>query len=35
MDAGLDGLLFNLVDAFDLETVALAGSVLRSVVGDS
>lgn len=30
LDAGLDGLLFNMPDAYDLETVALAGKALTS-----
>ena len=29
-DAGLDGLLFNMADAYDLETVALAGKALTA-----
>ncbi len=33
LDAGLDGLIFNLPDADDLETVALAGSVLADALG--
>jgi alkanesulfonate monooxygenase SsuD/methylene tetrahydromethanopterin reductase-like flavin-dependent oxidoreductase (luciferase family) len=32
LDAGLDGLIFNLPDAHDLESVALAGSVLRPLL---
>jgi len=32
LDAGLDGLLFNLPDAHDLETVALAGKTLSSAL---
>jgi F420-dependent oxidoreductase-like protein len=31
-EAGLDGLLFNMPDAYDLETVALAGKTLTSAV---
>ncbi|GAB3400688.1 LLM class F420-dependent oxidoreductase [Flindersiella endophytica] len=30
-DAGLDGILFNLPDAYDLETVALAGETLAAL----
>jgi F420-dependent oxidoreductase-like protein len=30
-DAGLDGILFNLPDAYDLETVALAGETLSAL----
>jgi F420-dependent oxidoreductase-like protein len=33
LDAGLDGLIFNLPDAHDLESVALAGSVLKPLRG--
>ncbi|MEA2686554.1 MAG: hypothetical protein QOE93_1749 [Actinomycetota bacterium] len=33
LDAGLDGLIFNLPDGDDLETVALAGKVLSGVLG--
>jgi F420-dependent oxidoreductase-like protein len=33
LDAGLTGLIFNMPDAYDLETVALAGKTLSSVVG--
>ena len=32
LDAGLDGLIFNLVDVEDLETVRLAGEALARVV---
>ncbi|TML90370.1 MAG: LLM class F420-dependent oxidoreductase [Actinobacteria bacterium] len=32
LDAGLDGLIFNLPDAHDLESVALAGSVLKPLL---
>ena len=32
LDAGLDGLIFNLADAHDLESVALAGSVLKPLL---
>jgi F420-dependent oxidoreductase-like protein len=32
LDAGLDGLIFNLPDAHDLESVALAGSVLAPLL---
>jgi F420-dependent oxidoreductase-like protein len=32
LDAGLDGLIFNLADAEDLETVALVGETLRALV---
>jgi F420-dependent oxidoreductase-like protein len=31
-DAGLDGLLFNMPDAYDLDTVALAGKTLTSAL---
>jgi F420-dependent oxidoreductase-like protein len=31
LDAGLDGLLFNMPDAYDLESVALAGKALSAV----
>jgi alkanesulfonate monooxygenase SsuD/methylene tetrahydromethanopterin reductase-like flavin-dependent oxidoreductase (luciferase family) len=34
LDAGLDGLLFNMPDPHDLETVALAGKTLAQVVGE-
>jgi F420-dependent oxidoreductase-like protein len=34
LDAGLDGLIFNLVDAHDLESVALAGSVLEPLLAN-
>jgi F420-dependent oxidoreductase-like protein len=33
MAAGLDGLVFNMTDAHDLDAVAQAGDVLRSVLG--
>ena len=33
LDTGLDGLVFNMPDAHDLEAVALAGEVLRPVLG--
>jgi F420-dependent oxidoreductase-like protein len=33
LDAGLTGLIFNMPDVYDLETVALAGKTLSSVVG--
>lgn len=33
LDAGLDGMVFNLPDAHDLESVELAGEVLRPVLG--
>jgi alkanesulfonate monooxygenase SsuD/methylene tetrahydromethanopterin reductase-like flavin-dependent oxidoreductase (luciferase family) len=33
LDAGLDGLIFNLPDAEDLDTVALAGEALAGVRG--
>ncbi len=32
LDAGLDGIVCNLPDAYDLETVALAGTVLQKVL---
>jgi F420-dependent oxidoreductase-like protein len=32
LDAGIDGLIFNLIDAHDLESVALAGSVLSPLL---
>jgi F420-dependent oxidoreductase-like protein len=32
LDAGLDGLIFNLPDAHELESVALAGSVLKPLL---
>ena len=32
LDAGLDGLMFNMPDAYDLESVALAGKALSAVV---
>jgi alkanesulfonate monooxygenase SsuD/methylene tetrahydromethanopterin reductase-like flavin-dependent oxidoreductase (luciferase family) len=32
LDAGLDGLFFNMPDVYDLESVALAGKTLSSVV---
>jgi F420-dependent oxidoreductase-like protein len=32
LDAGLDGLFFNMPDVYDLEAVALAGKTLNSVV---
>jgi len=32
LDAGLDGLLFNMPDAYDLETVALAGKALSATL---
>jgi len=32
LDAGLDGLFFNLPDVYDLEAVALAGTTLSAVV---
>jgi F420-dependent oxidoreductase-like protein len=32
LDAGLDGLIFNLPDAHDLEPVALAGSILKPLL---
>jgi alkanesulfonate monooxygenase SsuD/methylene tetrahydromethanopterin reductase-like flavin-dependent oxidoreductase (luciferase family) len=32
LDAGLDGLIFNLPEAHDLETVALAGEFLRPLL---
>jgi F420-dependent oxidoreductase-like protein len=32
LDAGLEGLFFNMPDVYDLETVALAGKTLSSVV---
>ena len=35
LDAGLDGLIFNLPDADDLEAVALAGSILRPLLSAS
>ena len=31
-DAGLDGLLFNMPDAYDLESVALAGKALTAAL---
>jgi len=31
-EAGLDGLFFNMPDAYDLETVALAGKALTSAL---
>lgn len=34
LDAGLDGLIFNLADIADPDTVALAGDVLTAAVGD-
>jgi F420-dependent oxidoreductase-like protein len=33
LDAGLDGLVFNMPDAHDLEAVAFAGEVLQPVLG--
>jgi hypothetical protein len=33
LDAGLDGIVFNMPDAHDLEAVELAGEVLRPVLG--
>jgi F420-dependent oxidoreductase-like protein len=33
LDAGLDGLIFNMPDSYDLETVAYAGEVLRGIMG--
>ena len=33
LDAGLDGIVFNMPDAHDLEAVAFAGEVLRPVLG--
>jgi len=33
MAAGLDGLIFNMTDAHDLDAVAQAGDVLSSVLG--
>jgi F420-dependent oxidoreductase-like protein len=33
LDAGLDGLIFNLPDAHDLDAVALAGTVLTAALG--
>lgn len=33
LDAGLDGLVFNMTDAQDLDAVALAGKTLSSVLG--
>jgi alkanesulfonate monooxygenase SsuD/methylene tetrahydromethanopterin reductase-like flavin-dependent oxidoreductase (luciferase family) len=32
LDAGLDGVIFNLPDAHDLESVALAGEILATVL---
>jgi len=32
LDAGLDGLLFNMPDAHDLEPVELAGATLAPIV---
>jgi alkanesulfonate monooxygenase SsuD/methylene tetrahydromethanopterin reductase-like flavin-dependent oxidoreductase (luciferase family) len=32
LDAGLDGLIFNLPDAHELETVALAGEFLSPLL---
>jgi F420-dependent oxidoreductase-like protein len=32
LEAGLDGLIFNLIDAHDLDAVALAGSVLKPLL---
>jgi hypothetical protein len=32
MAAGLDGLIFNLPDAHDLESVALAGEILTPLL---
>jgi alkanesulfonate monooxygenase SsuD/methylene tetrahydromethanopterin reductase-like flavin-dependent oxidoreductase (luciferase family) len=32
LEAGLDGLIFNLIDAHDLDAVALAGSVLQPLL---
>jgi alkanesulfonate monooxygenase SsuD/methylene tetrahydromethanopterin reductase-like flavin-dependent oxidoreductase (luciferase family) len=31
--AGLDGLIFNMPDAYDLDAVAYAGEVLRGIMG--
>jgi alkanesulfonate monooxygenase SsuD/methylene tetrahydromethanopterin reductase-like flavin-dependent oxidoreductase (luciferase family) len=31
LDAGLDGLIFNLPNPYDLETVALAGETLSPI----
>lgn len=33
LDAGLDGLIFNMPDSYDLDTVAHAGEVLRGIMG--
>lgn len=33
LDAGLDGMIFNMPDADDLESVALAGATLKKVIG--
>jgi len=33
LDAGLDGLIFNMPDAQDLEPVAMAGEVLTKILG--
>jgi len=32
-DAGLDGIVFNMTDAHELDHVALAGSTLRTAFG--
>jgi ABC-type sugar transport system substrate-binding protein len=32
LDAGLDGIVFNMVDSHDTEAVELAGDVLRPVL---
>ena len=32
LDAGLDGLLFNMPDAYDLDAVAMAGKTLSAVI---
>ena len=31
LEAGLDGLIINMPDAYDLDTVALAGDTLRDL----
>jgi len=33
LDAGLDGLIFNMRDAYEVEPVALAGQILSNVLG--
>jgi alkanesulfonate monooxygenase SsuD/methylene tetrahydromethanopterin reductase-like flavin-dependent oxidoreductase (luciferase family) len=33
LDAGLDGIVFNMPDAHDVEAVELAGDILRPLLG--